>query len=266
MSSDFGGEVADFYARYRRGYDAPTIDWIADIAELDDGVAVDLGCGTGQLAIPLSLRARAVVGVDPEPRMLARAAVCAAELDRTNISWMVGSDRGLPAIAALLGESSIAAVVIGNAIHLMDHERLFAAARPLLRPGGAVVVLANGTPLWQQDSGCSRALRGALEQWFETSLVSMCGTDQASRRLYAAALAASGFTNIRESVLCEHDEELSLEYVIGHLYSAIPRAQVPTGDRRAEFEDRIRRALRPALPFIEHVEVSALAGHAPNAS
>jgi ubiquinone/menaquinone biosynthesis C-methylase UbiE len=36
-------------------------------------IVVDLGCSTGQLAVPMASRVRAVLGVDPEPDMLARA-------------------------------------------------------------------------------------------------------------------------------------------------------------------------------------------------
>src|SRR5581483_4411904 len=96
---------------------------------------------------------------------------------RTNVCWMLGSDRDVAALKALLGDRSVAALVIGNAIHLMDHEELFRTVYSLIRPGGGIALLANGTPLWQQDSACSRAIRTALEQWFDTKLTSMCGTD-----------------------------------------------------------------------------------------
>lgn len=35
-----------------------------------DDTVIDLGCGTGQLALPIAERARAVVGVNPEPDRL----------------------------------------------------------------------------------------------------------------------------------------------------------------------------------------------------
>jgi SAM-dependent methyltransferase len=266
MPLEFGGEVAEHYSSYRRGYDGSVIDWLTDVLALDgSGAVVDLGCGTGQLAIPLSGSVRAVVGVDPEPDMLARAAARAATQGCTNIAWMVGSDRDLPALGALLGRCSLAAVTIGNAIYLMDHQPLFRAARPLLRPGGGVAVLANGTPLWQQDSACSRAVRGVLEQWFDVKLASMCGTDQASRRQYGAALTAAGYVNVSEAVLREYDDALDVQYVIGHLYSAIPRDQLPTPEQRPLFEQRIREALAPERSFIEHVKVSVLIGRVPAA-
>ena len=71
MGSDFSGETATYYARYRRGYPPAAVDAIAEAFGLGaDDLVVDLGCGTGQLSLPLAARVRAVVGVDPEPDML----------------------------------------------------------------------------------------------------------------------------------------------------------------------------------------------------
>jgi hypothetical protein len=49
----FSGEIAGRYYRYRRGYPPEVIDALAGEPGLTaDDVAVDLGCGTGQLAAP----------------------------------------------------------------------------------------------------------------------------------------------------------------------------------------------------------------------
>jgi len=64
MGLGFGGEVAEFYARFRRGYPAAVLDAVVAAFRLAaDDVVVDLGCGTGQLALPLAGRVRAV-GMD----------------------------------------------------------------------------------------------------------------------------------------------------------------------------------------------------------
>ncbi len=259
MAAEFGGEVVGYYAKYRRGYDSSVIGWLTDVFALDaDSTVVDLGCGTGQLAIPISERVRAVVGIDPVPEMLAQAAADADRRRRANVCWMLGSDDNLGAVRALLGARLADALLIGNAIHLMDQVSLFDNVRSVLRPGGGVAVIANGTPIWQQDSACSEALRTALEDWFGTKLTSMCGTDEASRAAYAGLLRAAGYTDVEDTVVSEYDDELDLEWVIGHLYSAIPQSELPASERRSDFEQLIRDALGPAAPFTEHVRVSVL--------
>jgi SAM-dependent methyltransferase len=74
MAGDFGGEIASFYARYRRGYPPAFIEALAQALRPDtSNVVADVGCSTGQLTIPLAGRVRAVAGMDPEPAMLALA-------------------------------------------------------------------------------------------------------------------------------------------------------------------------------------------------
>ena len=99
MGLGFGGEVAEFYARFRRGYPAAVLDAVVAAFRLAaDDVAVDLGCGTGQLALPLAGRVRAVVGMDPEPDMLVLARRGADAGGVTNISWVLGADTDVPGL------------------------------------------------------------------------------------------------------------------------------------------------------------------------
>ena len=113
----FGGEVADLYHKYRHGYPAAVIDILADAFGLSaDDVVIDLGCGTGQLALPVAERVRAVVGIDPEADMLRRASKAAREADVVNVSWVLGADTDLPSLGRLLGGGSVAALTVGQAL------------------------------------------------------------------------------------------------------------------------------------------------------
>jgi trans-aconitate methyltransferase len=249
MDLGFRGEVADFYHRYRRGYPAAVIDSLVDAFGLTkDDIVVDLGCGTGQLARPIAERVRAVVGVDPEPDMLARARSVPSV---GNVSWMVGADTDIPALGALLGP--VGAVTIGQALHWMNHDELF---RELARLGWGVAVVTNGTPLWLQDTAWSQALRGCLEHWLGKTITATCGTDDVSQRRYSDSMAAAGFEVSATSV--GYTDELELDQIIGGVYSALPVHELP--EQREFFAEQVRRALEPHAPFTEHIRVSMLIG------
>jgi ubiquinone/menaquinone biosynthesis C-methylase UbiE len=157
-----------------------------------------------------------VVGVDPEADMLAVARRTTDEELSHKLLWVLGSDADLPTIGKLFGGRALGAVTVGQALHFMDYEKMFRHAQPLLRVRGGIAVIANGTPLWQQASEWSRALRRALEEWFDTTMTAMCGTDRETQLRYAEALAATGY-EVRE-VTHVYQDELSLEQVLGGVY------------------------------------------------
>jgi SAM-dependent methyltransferase len=258
----FRGEVAEFYHRYRHGYPAVAVDILVAEFGLDvHDVVIDLGCGTGQLTLPIAQRVRAVAGVDPEPDMLARARQAAAGLGVTNVTWVAGSDSDLPALGALLGGRSLGAVTIGQALHWMNHTDVFRAGVSLTRAGGGVAVVTNGTPLWLQETAWSRALRGCLERWLGTELGYACGTDEESQRRYRDDMTAAGFGVRADSV--DYAVDLSLDEIIGGVYSAMPVGKLPTRAQRPVFAGQVREALEPHQPFTEHVHVAILLGRAP---
>jgi SAM-dependent methyltransferase len=262
-SPTFSGEVAEHYARFRRGYPPAVIDRLTAVLGLDDRSRVlDLGCGTGQLAVPLATRTHAVLGVDVEADMLRLARRAALDAHLANTTWMLAADSELGALGPLLGEHRFDAVTIGQALHWMDPPRLFPTLRRLVRPGGGVAVIANGTPLWLQETSWARALRAHLEAWVGRRLTARCGTDPASREGYRHLLGTAGFTHLTDTRVA-YSDGLTFTQLVGSVYSAMTPDQLPRGDERARFERRLHDALGcPAADhvFVEHVEVVALVG------
>jgi SAM-dependent methyltransferase len=251
------------YRRYRHGYPAAVFDILTDAFRLGGGdVAVDLGCGTGQLTLPLARRLRAVAGIDPEPAMLGEARAAARDAGLSNVTWLLGADADVPALGTLLGNSAVAVVTVGQALHWMRPPELFASAMELVRPGGGLAVVTNGTPLWLQDSEWSRGLLRFLQEWRNTTTAACCGTDEESQRRYASALAGAGFEVTAEAV--DYVADLSFDDVVGGLMSAIPVSLLPPPGERPEFRRRIRAAIGDGETFREPVHVALLLGRRPD--
>ncbi|WP_439377428.1 class I SAM-dependent methyltransferase [Amycolatopsis lexingtonensis] len=252
----FGGEVSEFYQRFRRGYPPEAADELAAAFALTrDDVVLDLGCGTGQLTRVLAARAGAVLGMDPEPAMLDQARRATS---LPNVSWLLGADTDVGALLPLFGHGRLAAVTVAQALHWMDHERLFSDVRPLLRPGGGIAVVTNGEPLWLQDTAWSAALRDVVSAYLGTPPHRTCGTDEASQERYATALAATGYAvDLR---VVEYATTLTVEEIVGGVFSAMSPEQLPAPDVRPAFTDRVRTAVAPHGPLREAVRVRILTG------
>ncbi|MGC4889703.1 class I SAM-dependent methyltransferase [Micromonospora sp. DT227] len=254
MARGFGGEVATYYARHRRGYPPAVLDALTAALALDaDDTVIDLGCGTGQLTIPLAARVAAAIGMDPEPDMLAIAHASAVNGGRTNVTWLLGADDDLAAVGRLLGPGTVGALTIAVAIHFMDRAAAFTAARSMLRPGGGVAVVTNGAPLWLQDTDWSGALRACLERLLGHPVTASCQTDEAGRRLNQEALVRAGYRYV-ESVV-RYDAPLTVDDMVGGVFSAMSADQLPALERRAAFTAEVRDALGGREEVTERVHV-----------
>jgi SAM-dependent methyltransferase len=220
----FAGDTARLYARYRRDLPGDQAGELAELLALrGDDVVVDLGCGTGQLAVPLRSYCAGVLAVDPEPAMLAGLRARGVP----GLVCVLGADRDLPDLGRLLvGTAGVGAVVVGNALHLMDEPAALRAAADLLRPGGAVAVVTQGPPLWLGPAPWQQQVRRVLERHFGPA-TDPCGSDPAAVERRAGVLAGLG---LEVRVATWHaDHDVDADWVLGHLGSALPAGALQPG-------------------------------------
>jgi SAM-dependent methyltransferase len=257
----FAGSTAEHYRHFRRDVPDAVVDQLVDRLGLGpDATAVDVGTGTGQLAVPLARRVGTVLAIDPEPDMLALLRERIDDEGVQNLLCVLGTDRDLAVFVDVLRPGACALVTIANALHWMDAPTVFAACSRLLTPGGAVAIVTHGVPLWLGEGEWNRALRMYLESWTGHEATATCGSDDAALQQRRTELTTAGFGGV--CVLRHrYDAVVDAASLIGHLYSAVPEDMVPA-DRRNEFEAGVRRVLKPFEPgpLIEDVPVTVLLG------
>jgi SAM-dependent methyltransferase len=105
------------------------------------GAVVDVGCGTGTLAIALAARGARVTGVDGDAEVLA---IARGKAGAEAVDWREGRAGALP-----VGDASADRVVMSLLLHHLDAEAkraALAAAGRALRPGGRLHVADWGRP------------------------------------------------------------------------------------------------------------------------
>jgi SAM-dependent methyltransferase len=147
---------------------------------------IDLGTGPGLLALGFAPYVGRIVGVDPEPAMLA-AAKKAAERAAQAFTLIAGKAEDLPDDIG-----SFDVVTIGRALHWMDREATLARLERLVAPEGVILVCAsfsatNGQNPWLDD------YNGARRAWSKESLWSEAGSAGRTHRDLAGFFRGTRF-------------------------------------------------------------------------
>jgi SAM-dependent methyltransferase len=141
-------------------------------------LALDIGCGTGELTRRLALRCASVVGVDASPRMVGEARKRNWGL---NIEYVEGD-----AAAYLEGkEGAFDCITSVAALHHMDEWRMLGLCKAALAPGGILVVLDLYKAEGVGDLVMSAAA-AALNPFFYLANTGRPGTSRAEREAWAA--------------------------------------------------------------------------------
>lgn len=83
--------TAGWYSRYRPPYPRGLFRYLARTFRMDGtGRLLDLGCGTGELTLPLARYFRQAIGVDSEAAMITAAKWKARRAGVRNTRWITG--------------------------------------------------------------------------------------------------------------------------------------------------------------------------------
>jgi len=252
-----------YYASHRPDYGDPPVAHLADSFDLgaDDRV-LDLGCGTGQVAVPLADHVGAVVGMDPNSRMLGFAREHAREAGSENVEWVRGSD------ADLRGESGerlcpFTLTTMARSFHWMDRGPTLDRLRELTEPGGGVAILgdtewlASGRRDWQD------AVYAVAADYLDDLPERAGPRTEPYENPYDELLADHGFVDVTVETF-ERTREWSVDGVVGYVFSLSFCAPEEFGEEAEAFETDLRERLGGRDgPFPQDDDVRVISGRKP---
>ena len=233
--------IAERYEKFRPGYPAHVLEFVAATAGLGPGAAVlEIGCGTGQLTGRLAGAGVRVTAMD-----IGRSMVAAARrrLAGAGVCFQVTSFEDLAA-----ADASFALVISGAAFHWIDPEVAFSKSARLLRPGGWLALLGAEE---HYDDPFGAALDALWVAHGDTG-----GAWQA-RPSDPEVIAATGLFGIPACLSDRQQLSLPAGDVIGLESTRATFLSWPH-DTQRHFTDELRRLLepQPAVHLTRHTAVT----------
>lgn len=255
---DLFAGTAHYYARYRPPYPEQFFRHVVERFGLDGtGRLLDLGCGTGQLAIPFAPFFAEVVGLDPDPAMLAEAARVAREADVRNARWIQGRDTDLARLSDEL--SPLRLTTLGRSFHWMNQAETLRALERLTEPAGGVVIAADWERIYHFDGEWQKTVRAVIRHWLGEVRRAGSGTYNVRHLPFEESLAQSAFSRVeRYETIVERAP--TIDDIVGYLYSTSFCSTEVLGDKRQGFEVDLRQTLEsiePSGQFHETATVDA---------
>jgi SAM-dependent methyltransferase len=234
--------TAPYYDSYRPPYPEALFADLRQRQPLSASARVlDLGCGTGQVAVPLALHAADVVAVDQEAESVefGRAKTEAAGL--TNITWLAGSAE------TVVVDGPFELVTVGNAFQRLDRSLVAQRMMCWLAPGGGVALLWGDSP-WHGD----QPWQGALEELFVEWMAKAGATDRVPAGWESAmqqdpheqVLRRAGFEYLGKFEFVA-EQAWTPETLAGFVYSTSFLSLDVLGERSDEFARDLEERVKP---------------------
>jgi ubiquinone/menaquinone biosynthesis C-methylase UbiE len=266
LRQDSGGRfqsMVAYYDRYRLDYPQRLLARVAGLAGLERGDPVlDLGTGTGMLAIGFARLGMAVTALDPEPGMLAAARERAAAAGVT-VDFRQGCSADLHP-----GMGPFRLVTMGRSFHWMDRTATLAALEDIVSPQGGVALFHDAHPPVDKNAWfktlCTvqdRHGRKSAPHIAERTMNEKKG----GHRRYEPFLFASAFTQL-DGLSVTVRQPLTVDDIVGRAFSTSVTSPERLGEARDEFAAVLTQALRDLSPdgtFTEVAELVALLARRP---
>lgn len=249
--------TAPYYARYRKGYSPAFFEHLVKSFKLDKSSSriLDLGCGTGQITIPLAPFVEEAVGLDPEASMLEEGKRLAREKDISNITWI---EEKAENISPTLGLFRL--TTMGASFHWMEQDVVLKRVYEITENGGGITIVANTSSLHRNKGDeWKDVVKAVIANYLGEKRRAGSSFYIEPKDRFETVIARSQFKNL-QTFKDNYVQSWDVESIIGYTYSTSYGARRLFGDKADKFESELKSELIKISPdgkFNENVTLEA---------
>ncbi len=228
-----------YYAKYRPGIPEKVINIIVKHFDISPNDRIlDIGCGTGQVALAMEGKCGEMVCLDPDPEMLKWAKKATKDF-KIKLTWINCSAEDLGKLKKKLGTFKVA--TSSRAFHRMSGDQALKDLDELIEKDGGAAIFSDRV-LWSGDEEWQQAVKNVVQKYLK-------GKSQAGKEkpiepdeLWENILARSVFKFMKI-----HDVPVvrswNVESIIGYVFSTAAAAPYLFGDQLDKFKEETKNTL-----------------------
>jgi len=238
------GGTHEYYAKYRPTIPEEVINVIVEHFDIKPSDRVlDIGCGTGQVALAMEGKCGEMVCLDPDPEMLKWAKKATKDY-KMKLTWLNYGSEDLGKIKERLGTFKFATIC--RAFNWMNQEQTLKDLDHLIDEDGGVALFGDKS-FWTGDEEWQQAVKKVVQQFLGEERRAGKGKFKIPDELWDEIMARSAFRFI-----AIHDVPIvrswDVESIIGYLFSTSFAAPHFFGDQLDNFKEEVKNTLLSINP------------------
>lgn len=229
----------EYYVKYRPAIPEEVIDVIIEHFNIKPTDRVlDIGCGTGQVALAMEGRCGEMVCLDPDPEMI-KWAKKATKNSKIKLKWINRPAEDLGRLQRELGTFKLATFC--RSFNWVDQEQVLKDLNALIEEDGGIALLGDKS-FWTGEEEWQKAVIKVIQKYLGEERRAGKGKFKPSEKGWDEILRESAFKFVKI-----HNVQLTrywnVESVIGYLFSTSFAAPHLFENRLEEFKGEVKRTL-----------------------